>query len=318
MTGGGGSGTAGALAYTPCDEAKRLGQFSFTVNPTVGSTAQNIGFGGAVRDKVDPRKVRVEIAKEGSCRLIKDPAFTCATSCAPMICVGTNQCAAEPKLVDVGIPTITGLSGAATILNPGGTNQYYSADITKLTFPGVSPNADVTLSVPGAGSVSAFALSGRGITPLDFPGANIQVSRNKEVPVTWTAPASSQSTHIFVRLEIAHHGGGTAKIECDVPDTGTATIPASLVTQLIDLGTAGFPALSLTRQTVDSKAVGAGCVEFLVASPVERIVTVEGSVSCNCETDIKDSCTEDPALPCPTGQTCLPAGVPNGRTCAKK
>ena len=55
-------------------------------------------------------------------------------------------------------------------------------------------------------------------------------------------------------------------ISCDVPDTGTATVPASLLTTLRARGSRAFPFVALSRRTVDSTAVGPGCVEFAVES----------------------------------------------------
>jgi hypothetical protein len=194
------------------------------------------------------------------------------------------------------------------------TGRQYYADLGKAVYPPFASGAVIQLSASG-GSLSAFTLAGRGITPLDFPAASLPVVRNQALTIHWTAPPSAESTQIFVRLDISHHGGGTARVECNVPDNGTMTIPAGLITQLVDRGTAGFPTLSLTRQTVDSKLIGAGCVDMVVASPVAREVEVAGSMTCNCDADHMAECPTDDARPCPTGQTCRPVGTPNGLTC---
>jgi hypothetical protein len=43
---------------------------------------------------------------------------------------------------------------------------------------------------------------------------------------------------------------------------------------------------------VDSTTVGTGCAEFVVASPVDAIIDVDGVVSCNGD------------MPCPGGKVC--------------
>ena len=81
-------------------------------------------------------------------------------------------------------------------------------------------------------------------------------------------------------------------IECDTDDTGAITISASLMTELIGLGVAGFPSVIITRVSSDSAQIAVGRVELAVSSKVERLVTVAGV----------DSCTED--ADCPDGGTC--------------
>ena len=95
--------------------------------------------------------------------------------------------------------------------------------------------------------------------------------------------------------------------------TGSATIPAGLINQLIEKGTAGFPTISLTRRTLDSQTIEPGCVDLSVASPVEREIEVEGVVSCNCDSTVE--CPSDDPKPCHEGQVCRAAGTPGGLTC---
>ncbi len=98
-----------------------------------------------------------------------------------------------------------------------------------------------------------------------------------------------------MRVDIGHHGGIAARIDCHVGDTGSTRIPAALVNMLIGKGTAGFPSVSLTRRTIDSETLATGCVDLAVASSVERVVMVEGVTSCT-NVGAGDEC--------PTGQTC--------------
>ena len=133
------------------------------------------------------------------------------------------------------------------------------------------------------------------------------MARSQPLAVTWTPSAKSKSARIYLKLDIAHHGGIAARINCDLADSGSVTIPASLVTKLMDRGLAGFPSITLTRRTVDSTIVGPGCVDFVVASEEAREVEVEGVISCNTSED-KPTCTpeevKDGCKQCPTGMKC--------------
>jgi hypothetical protein len=61
-------------------------------------------------------------------------------------------------------------------------------------------------------------------------------------------------------------------------------------------GTAGFPIITIVRESVDSATVAAGCVEYKVLSSVEKMLMVEGVTSCS------DSSV--PPMLCPAGSTC--------------
>jgi hypothetical protein len=112
------------------------------------------------------------------------------------------------------------------------------------------------------------------------------------LPFTWTAPAGGGASRILVEVEIGHHGGVAAHINCDLPDTGSGEIPASLVTALIAEGVHGFPTLSLTRRTIASTNVGAGCVDLAVAATVSREITVcPTASSCIVSCVTSDQCT---------------------------
>ena len=81
-------------------------------------------------------------------------------------------------------------------------------------------------------------------------------------------------------------------IECDADDTGSLEIAAPLVTELINLGVAGFPTIIVTRKSVGSTTIAQGRVDLIVSSDVEHEVQVSGVTSC----------TDD--MDCPSGQTC--------------
>jgi hypothetical protein len=187
----------------------------------------------------------------------------------------------------VGTVTLSGLTQPVRI---AGVNNTYFAPLPAMPF---DLDADIRLDAQG-GRYGSFSLAGRGIERLAFASTGLEVVRGRPLALRWVLPSHAAPTRILASLDIAHHGGIAARLECDLADTGSATLPASLITRLIEKGTAGFPTISLSRRTVDSTALASGCVEFSVVSSVEANVQVEGVVSCRDD------------LPCPAERTCGP------------
>ena len=102
-------------------------------------------------------------------------------------------------------------------------------------------------------------------------------------------------------LEIAHHGGARGKIICAAEDTGALTIPSALVTELMGLGVAGFPDVTLTRKSVGSAQIGPGRVEFVIFASQTRPIAIEGLTSCMTDDDCPDGkrCGQDKACAAP-------------------
>jgi hypothetical protein len=297
--GGSGGGSGAALAYKPCDPNARAGLFSVTLKNEAGATAFTAVSGG-VKSGVDPTRAWDETAKEGDCRVLVGRMLVCNTPCAAgKLCAGSNMCIDEPTTQDTGTVTVTGLAAPVSLAFIAGQG-YYGTLPTGTAFPPFGPEAVVQLKSSG-GKYPALSLAGRGIEPLDFAGTGLKVARGMPLPVTWTPPKAAGSSRIHLSMDIAHHGGIASRLECDVADTGATTVPATLIDKLLDQGVAGFPTISLSRQTLDSTMLAPGCVEFAVASAQERDLTVDGV----------DSCTGNP--PCPDGDMCK--FCPAGKTC---
>ena len=293
-TGGSGAGgsIAGALVYKPCPATERVGGIAVNLIAAKLTAPAQTQIAGRVLNKVKSNEILQEVSRSGDCRLLVGQTLSCLNpTCAfPKQCVGTNQCADPPASQDAGTATITGL--AIPVSMTFTSSQYYVALPTTTAYPPYDMGGGVDLRLSGA-AVPALSLSVRGIVPLDVPTTFPEIEPDKPFHVTWTAPAPAGAGRILLILDIAHHGGISAQIECDLADTGSVSIPASLMTALIDRGTAGFPSMSLTRRSLDSISMTDGCVDFAVASSVERFVNVEGVVSC-----------DDQSLPCPAGKTC--------------
>jgi hypothetical protein len=81
-------------------------------------------------------------------------------------------------------------------------------------------------------------------------------------------------------------------ITCKGPDNGRLQIPKELITKLINLGVAGFPTITVTRNSVGTAKITPGLVELLLTSSIEVPVAIPGLTSCN------------EVTPCPIGKKC--------------
>jgi hypothetical protein len=312
-TGTGNTGGGGPLAGPCTDLSTRLGGFTVSLieEMTTGTTVTpaRTAFGGGARNRARPSDVWTqEGASMDGCRLMVGPSFGCTPACAtPMICGGPNMCIEEPRFQSAGTLTLAGLTGAAiTIMTVTPTMAQYSwspPSSAPLPYPPFTIGANISLTSTGA-TIPAFSLGGRGIEPLVSTGtAGLTFTKGEAFTFTWMAATQSGPARIHAGLEIAHHGGVAAKIECDLPDTGTATIPAPLLSALIDKGLFGFPELTIARATYDSTTTGDGCIDFGVVSPVARFLigcTAPGMCKKSCNTN--DDCTAPET--CLTGFVC--------------
>ncbi len=279
---------AGAPALAPCPEAERVG--GFTVALDEGFTAVS----GFVRDGVLPSDVWTVEASAGDCQLRVGPVLQCDEDCgANRTCAGERGCIDYPRNRSVGTVRITGLA-APVAMEPSAIGSYNF--LGDLPHPGFTEGAHLELRA-GGGDFSAFTLDGRGIAALEVPEGDVAASPDEPLALRWTPPAAPGPARVLVEVDIAHHGGTLAEIVCDAPDTGALDIPASLVGGLFARGVAGFPAVTLTRRTVDSARIAPGCVDFTVASVVVRDLVIDGVRSCNFDED------------CPGGGTCAPERV---------
>ncbi|HWA75482.1 MAG TPA: hypothetical protein VG937_24270 [Polyangiaceae bacterium] len=305
----GGSTSGGDAFYKPCAESMRIGAFSLELKPAdMGNQAYSQVTGG-VRDGVVPRTSWVEESVNGSgkeCRLMVGQSSACSPACtSPQVCTGTT-CQNQPVSKSVGEVTFSGLT-IPVMMTPmitGTGSVVYSGLIpSDTTFPPYTVGAQLGLMATGA-DYPAFMLSGRGIQPLEaVAGQTLYVAKDQPLTIQWVAPQTGAG-RIKLSMDIGHHGGVAAELHCDnLPDSGSVTIAAPLITALMNKGTSGFPTLSLSRVSVDSTSVGPGCVEFSVASGVSLALNVAGVLSC----------TED--ADCAPPEICRPAGVPNGLSC---
>ncbi len=292
-TAGGGSGNLNS----PCSLDARVGGFAVQLVEMEGNDPY-VSISGGVRNGVLPAEVWTpKGAAAGSCRLMVGPMLVCTTPCTnPMICAGQNQCIASPTLQSAGVVTVTGVGTSPITMNP--MQNYYSSSLVN-PYPPFASGAAVRVQAAGA-TIPAFTIDSAGIEPLAFAGTGLTMMNGQAFAFTWTAPAATGASRIYVKAEVGHHGGTAAHVECDLPDTGSGEIPAALVSALMAEGVHGFPTLSLTRRTIVSATVGGGCVDFAIAAPAERSIGV-----CPTPTTCIVSCDPSgPATQCPSPKTC--------------
>lgn len=290
-SGGAGGGAAAGEINRPCTDATHVGGFELTVVAPAGTVPGYAQLIGTVQDRPNPTKIWHAETSEGDCRLMLGP--TCNASCTlPDVCDGAT-CVPGPTTKTVGTVTVIGLNAPLSAMANSQMNYY--APVSAGGFPPFSLGADVRLTASG-GDLAGIALHGRGFPVIETPSTTLPFEMGHSFTVTWTPPPAPVSTRMFVKIDIAVHGNIEAQIQCDVPDSGSLTVPTSLVDALMAKGTAGFPSAYLTRRTVDSASVGTGCVDFSITTVFNGTTGIQlvipGVTSCNEDSD------------CPSGKTC--------------
>lgn len=295
---GGGEGGGGAGGAAPDasmgDPNVLVGSFQVKLvkpvpasngNPEVpGSTAVL----GKIYDGPSPQTIIWEEAlKEGACRLEKPRVPFCNTPCGgSAACVENDKCQDYPLAHGAGTITVTGLhteAGEAGFKMDPVANNYQPPASVKLPFPAFSEGEAISFAAAGE-YFSSFTLGTKGIAPLVLSGQTITLESGKAVSLSWT-PGQAGLSSIHVKLDISHHGGTKGMIECDTDDTGALDIPASLVTELITLGVAGYPSIIVTRSATGSATIAPGRVDLVVLSTVEQVVEIPGLTSCTSDAD---------------------------------
>jgi hypothetical protein len=241
-----------------------------------------------------------KLADEGGCQLYEPKPPFCDPLCkVGSTCVADGKCEVNPEAQSAGTVKVKGLkstAGAAEVSMPPSPPGYFYAPKVdeKFPFPAFAEGAAIEVSSSGD-KIPAFSVTGKGIKPLELQATgDIPFEKGKATPLKWAAPGMPELSRVLITVDISHHGGSKGKIECDVADTGMQTIPASLVTRLIELGVSGFPVVNLARRAITGVSIAQGRVELRIVSEIEHHLAIPGL----------NSCTQDSE--CPGGKTCLP------------
>ncbi|WP_437546341.1 hypothetical protein WME97_42025 [Sorangium sp. So ce367] len=295
--GSGGSGGSTGSGEPTGDPTKLVGAFQVRSLPAsepgaAGSTAVI----GKIYDGPTPSQIVWEVkTEEGGCQLLTPRVPFCNEPCGgSAVCVEDDTCQPYPAAHSAGNVTVTGLnleSGEASLVMSPTANNYQPPAGVKLLYPPVD-EGDVLRFEASGDFFSAFTVEAKGVSPLDLLNETIELEPDQPLQLEWTPPGQAGISKVYVKLDISHHGGTKGMIECNVEDTGSLDVPASLVKQLLDLGVAGFPTIIVTRKSVGSTTIPPGRVDLVVSSQIEQAVMIAGLTSCNDDSQ------------CPEGQTC--------------
>jgi hypothetical protein len=227
-----------------------------------------------------------------SCQLYVPERVFCQPACdSSAACVHGNTCMLYPMATTVGTVTLTGVGASPIAMDPI-ANNYQPKSSASVPYPPCNEGDTLVLTAAGGGE-AGFEISAKCIAPLEFDD-DLTLQKGQPLKLTWSAPGQTNLARVGVKLDISHHGGSTGKIECEVADTGSLEIPAMLVDRLVELGTAGFPTIAVTRKVLAAGSGSAKNVALTIAAPIERPVVIPGLVSCSKDTD------------CSSGQSCQP------------
>lgn len=275
-----------------------LGTFQVQLVAAIGNTPAYSALLGKIYDGAQPEAIIWDTAgTAGGCTLTTPRVPFCATACGTSaVCVADNTCKPYATAQTLGTVTATGLatqSGAASFAMDPIANAYQPPSGVQLAYPAFVEGEKFELVTSGSAFAPAFTVGTRGVAALNLTSGTLALQAGAPLALTWTAPAATGST-IHVKLDISHHGGSKGKLECDLPDSGSATLDGGLITQLLNLGAAGYPTIIVTRARTGSAAIATGRIDLVASSTVEKAVSVPGITSC---TDTSE---------CPSPQTCQP------------
>lgn len=259
-----------------CPLGERVGNFDVILEESYSAVD------GEVREALVQTAILTVPAEEGVCRLVRRENPFCDPPCGGGdACTADAQCVEFPSRIEVGTVTITGLEGPAE-MEPAADLRYF---LTDLPHPAIAPGATIELTADG------FSLDGDGFSALEHTTGDLMVAEGTPLDLTWTPEDGNAIARVEINID--QHGISPATLFCDAPDTGSFTVPASIIDALIESGTSGFPSANLYRQTIDSTDTATGCVEFRIRARTPATVVVDGHVPC----------TGAPGE-CPEGQTC--------------
>ena len=290
--GGNDGGTHGApdAGGGPTDPNRKVGTFTIRLVPPTPASDGNPASAGytSISGKVFSGPVPEEVVwdvdvEQGGCKLLKPRVPFCDPGCAQGVCVEDDKCEPNPTGSSAGEVTLTGFKsadGTSAVLRIEPISASYSnpAGVT-LAYPPFDEGAELRLNAKGE-STKAFEIVSHGIAPLILSTTNFALKSGSPFALAWKAPSKADQTRIQIKLDISHHGGTKGKVVCDVPDNGSLSIAADLITRLLKLGVAGFPTVVIDRVATGSTKTSAGSVDLVIVSELEQPVQIDGLVSC--------------------------------------
>ena len=301
----GGSGTGGSPSAnggsttpaggTPSDANAIVGTFTVTLNPASELMDAYTSVIGKVYSGAYPSDViETPLASSGGCTTYKFSRQSCidVTCTGSQVCAAPDECRDVPRLVSVGKVSVAGIAPGTLALSGVNNNYQYPADIE---YPGFAEGASITLSA-SVDFYPPFEVTTTGVAPVALAANSYLLAPGKPLALEWE-PGANANANVSVVLNISKHGGSAGYLRCDTTDSGSLTIPADVLQELIDLGVAGFPALTLTRRASGETPVMGGKVALHVAAEAAPRLDVEGYCSCFNDSDC-GSCSDGTKTVC--------------------
>lgn len=241
---------------------------------------------GKVSDGVNPIASLEDVGGNDVCRLLKKEFPNCDPPCQPgFTCAKTQECVPFPKQQNLGTVTIEGLADEVVMQPKGPSNSYFDTTVPHPVF-GDGGVIHLSSTDGWAGEMELFGL---GSPPLVLQSSAWTIQQDTALTVTWVPPAGDEPrTELHLRLNIDQHGLSPVVADCLFEDTGSGTIPSDIINTLIEFGISGFPNARVARRTSDRIDVNGGCVDFIVATPLEPSVTISGHYPCKTDFDCPD------------------------------
>jgi hypothetical protein len=209
------------------------------------------------------------VATDGPCRHFEFTLGICDEPCAfgSEACTSDDVCVPYPRELSAGTLRF---SGTRVEIEVEPSASGYAAG----SLPGdlFEPGAAVVLEASG-GEVPGFALEARGVAPLvaEIPPAGPLPPG--PLAIEWTPSEMEARVRLILVSESAHGQPLGTIIECDVADTGSLEVPASMVEAYPGPGNCGrCPSSTLTRYTYATANLPGGPVVLLVGNEVEFLV----------------------------------------------
>jgi hypothetical protein len=271
---GGSSGTSAGGTSTDAN----VGKFLVTLNPMEGSNAPYTSIDGKVYSGEIPVDViETPVASGNGCTTFVFSRQPCVnvTCSATQKCAGPDDCRELPSQVGVGAVSLTGIGPDTLSLSETNKNYQYAGEVA---YPGFDDGATLSLTA-GGDFYPAFDISATGVSPMVLHEGDYLLSSGQPLLVEWN-PGTNEAARVTVSLNISRHGGSAGYLQCETEDSGSLTIPADPIRELIALGVTGFPQLSVMRHTRGEAQVTNGKVTLEVAAIAIPTLGVEGLCSC--------------------------------------
>lgn len=275
-----------------CPAETRLGGFKVEMNDSERKSGYT-AIDGQVNNAITPSLVPDVFQTSGDCKLLKRHRLVCDPSCGSSQTCGFEQtCIDAPTGQDMGMAVFRGLVKPVALMPIQPGNKYF---YTKLAHPGFAADTVLQLATSG-GFLPALELYGVGVAKLVPSEQKWVLAENQPLALHWTAPAATARSRVYLEINVDQHGATPLTLVCDMPDTGLATVEATLVNAFLEAGVTGYPTGKVVRRTVDSFSNDKGCVDFQVTSVRPIAVEVTGHIPCTSDSDCPSPLTCDKTI----------------------